>query len=116
VAEVAVALVHLDLVFTSFTRLLEVGVLVEASIARFTSHSVKTSSKLFSSFQTCSCTLDIALNSLEIVLRGEATCCVSSSHDGGNDRLHCWIPLRGRVSKKKARKTVQEMAPITRSK
>ena len=91
-AEVAVALVHLDLAVTCLTGLLEVGVLVEAGIASFTGHGIKAGSQLFSSFQTSSGTLDVALNGFEVVLGREATCCVSSSHNGGDDGLHCWIP------------------------
>ena len=67
-AQIAVALVHLGLVLTSLTGLLEVGILVEASITSFFGDCIETRSKLFSSFKTGSSTLDVALNGFEVVL------------------------------------------------
>ena len=87
-AQIAVALVHLGLVLTSLTGLLEVGILVEASITSFFGDCIETRSKLFSSFKTGSSTLDVALNGFEVVLRREATSCISSSHNGRDDGFH----------------------------
>ena len=94
-AQIAVALVHLGLVLTSLTGLLEVGVLVEAGIASFLGHGVEASSQLFSGFEASGGTLDVALNGLEVVLGGEATGCVSSGHNGGDDGFHRGDPLDG---------------------
>merc|ERR1711991_308371 len=77
VAQIAVALVHLGLVLTSLTGLLEVGVLVEAGIASFLGHGVEASSQLFSGFEASGGALDVALDGLEVVLGGEATGCIS---------------------------------------
>jgi hypothetical protein len=88
VAKVAIALVNLDLAVTSFTGLLQIGVLVEAGIASFTSHVIQTGSQLFSGFQASSGTLNIALNSLKVVLGREATGCIGSGHDGGHNGFH----------------------------
>ena len=88
VTEVAVALVDLHLAITGFTGLPQIGVLIEASITCFAGDIVQTGGQLFGSFQTCSCTLDVALNSLKIVLGREATGCISCGHNSGDDGFH----------------------------
>ena len=87
-AEIAVALVNLDLVAASFARLLEIGVLLEAGIAGLTHNLVHTNSQLFSGFEAGGGALNIALNGLKVVLAGEATGSVSGGHDSGNNRFH----------------------------
>jgi hypothetical protein len=88
VAEVAVALVNLDLAIASFTWLLQIGVLVEAGIASFLGHGIEASSQLFSGFEASGGALDVALDGLEVVLGGEATCCIGSGHYGGHNGFH----------------------------
>ena len=87
-AEIAVALVNLDLAVASLTGLLQVGVLVEASIASFAGHLVQTSSQLFSSFQTSSSALDGTLHRLHVGGGGETGGAIGSADNGGDDGLH----------------------------
>jgi hypothetical protein len=93
VTEISVALVDFHLAVASFTGLLEVGVLAKASITCFTGNSVKACGQFFCSFKTSSSTLNIALNGFKIVLRREATSCISSSHNCCHDGLH-WSFLK----------------------
>jgi hypothetical protein len=103
--EIAIALVDLHLAVTGFTGLLQVGVLVKAGVACFTSYVIEASGQLFSSLEASSCTLDIALNGFEVVLGREATGCISSGHNSGDDGFH--LRSLGKGAEKERRRRIQ---------
>merc|ERR1711933_362507 len=65
-----------------------IGVLGVHSINCTLSDGVVTGSQLFSSFQTCGCTLDGTLNGFHVGSRGEAGSAIGCTDNSGDDGLH----------------------------
>jgi hypothetical protein len=103
--KIAIALVDLHLAVTGFAGLLQVSVLVKAGVPRFTCNAIEAGGKLFSSFKASSCTLNVALNGLEVVLGREATGCISSGHNSGDDGFH--LRSLGKGAEKERRRRIQ---------
>merc|ERR1712100_550974 len=90
-----------------------VGVLSIHSVNSTLCNSVVVGSKLFSSFQTGSSTLDGTLHRLHVGSRGETGCAVGGADDCGDNGLHD-VEVSGFV--RLIQKCVQLMALITMSK